>query len=86
MDQEQIDAIEAETLRAVRECLLRLLEAVPPLVELRRDEHLVAVDTAPPDAAPDPAFVAVVLGGVDQPVPGADRGGDRRLGFLVVHR
>ena len=86
VDQEQIDAIEAETLGAVGERLLRLLEAVPPLVELRRDEDLVAVDTARPDPPPDACLVAVVLGGVDQPVADVDRGDDGRLGLAVAHR
>ena len=86
VDQEQVDALEAEALRAVRPRLLRLRLAVPALVELRGDEHLVAIDAARPDPPAHAGLVPVVLGGVDQPVSGSERGRDGLLGLPVAHR
>ena len=86
VDQEEVDVREAEALGAVREGLSCLILAVPALVELRRDEDLVAVHAARSDPAPDPGLVPIVLGGVDQPVTVPERGGHDLLGLLLPHR
>ena len=76
--QQQVDVVHAEPFAAGVERLPDAVDAVPLPVELRGDEDLGAVDPGVPDALADAVLVAVVLGGVDQPVAGLDRGPDRR--------
>jgi len=86
VDQEQVDVLKAEPLGTVRERSLSVRFAMPPLVELRGHEDLVAVNAARTDASTDAGLVPIVLGRIDQAVAGPERGCHGRLRLSVAHR
>ena len=77
---QQVDVVHAEPLATGLVRPPDAVDAVPLPVELGRDEDLGPVDPGIPDALADAVLVAVVLGGVDEPVAGLDGGTDRRRG------
>jgi hypothetical protein len=84
VDEQQIDHVHPQELRAARPRLLGTVDTVPLTVELGGDEHLVPVDVTRPDPTPDTTLIAVALGRVDQPIAGGEGLGDRCLGLRVV--
>ena len=82
VDQEQVDVVDAEPFDAPLERPLGFVEAVRLLVELGREEQLLAGHAGGVQAATDALLVAVGEGGVDHAVAGGDRGrhGELRLG------
>ena len=59
---------------------------MPVTVELGGHEDLVPVDAGVADALTHAAFVAVILGRIDQAVAHTQRARDRRGGHGVIHR
>jgi 2,5-diketo-D-gluconate reductase A len=68
VDQEEIDVVDAEALRAAGPRLLDPLDAVPRAVQLGRHEKLLARHAAGRKSAADTLLVAVAVCGIEQPV------------------
>jgi hypothetical protein len=77
VQQEEVDVVEAESPQATLEAAQRWLVAVVADPQLRRHEHLAALDSGAADALADLALVHVGGRGVDQPVAVLDRRLDR---------
>ena len=78
VQQEQVDLLDAELLRALVERVQRCVVPVVADPHLRLDEHLVAVDAGAPECLADLSLVAVGSGCVDVAVTLGDRGLARR--------
>ncbi len=83
---QHVEVVDAQPGDAAAERLGDAVDAVPLPVELRGDEDLVAGDARVGDALPDRLLVAVVLGGVHQPVARLERGPDGGGGLVAQHR
>ena len=82
VEQEEVDIVHPEAPQTAIEpdqCLLKPVVADP---QLRRDEHLEAVDAGASDALADLVLVAVGSRDVDQAVPARDRRFDSGGGLL----
>src|SRR4249919_2574448 len=86
MDQQQINVVQAKLTQALVETSNRTLVALKLAIQLGRDEQLLALYAAIPDALAHAALVAIAVGGVDVAVAGFDRGNDHRRDLVVVER
>ncbi|MPN32719.1 hypothetical protein SDC9_180199 [bioreactor metagenome] len=86
VDQQQIHIVHAQALQARLAGGARAFHAVPFLVELGGDEHLLARHARLAQALPHAHFVAIVLGRVDVPVSQPKRLGDGRYRLVIGHR
>jgi hypothetical protein len=73
VDQVQVDLVQAEPFQAPLQRLDRPLVALRVVVDLGRDEELVAVEPGAPHSLTDTLLVAVALCGVDVAVADAQR-------------
>src|SRR5665213_2990328 len=85
VDKKEIYVLDTEPIRGVGPRLFDLAHAMPPEVELRRDEDLFAIDPTRLDACTYPNLVAVLLSGVKEPVADMNRLGDVFGRLLVIH-
>ena len=73
VQEEEVDVVESEATQAAVEADESLVMAVVADPELRRDEHLAALDPGTVDRLADFTFVPVGGSGVDQAVAGCNR-------------
>ena len=76
LQEQQVEPVDAELPGALVEGAQRRVLAVVGDPDLRLDEHLGADESAAPDTLADLALVGVGRRGVDETVPGGDRGLD----------
>jgi len=86
VDQEEIDVVEGEEFQAPQQGRARLVIAMIPAAQLRRDEQFIARHAPRRDPPPHPGLVPVARGGIDQAIPLPDRQGHRRSRPIVIQR
>ena len=79
MDQEEIDVVDAELGERASNAQRASSGRWAPLLQLAGDEDVSTVEPRGADRLPDPALVAVHLGGIDMPVANLQRAPNRAL-------
>jgi hypothetical protein len=82
VDEEKVHFVKPQLAQALLESPPGLVCPMLAIGELGRDEDLIARQFAAPESLPDALLVLISLSGVDQPVSGCQRDGDRLSGLL----
>src|SRR4051794_5374182 len=86
VDQQQINVVQAKLTQALVETSNRTLVSLKLAIQLGRDEHLLAMYAAIPDALAHATLVAIAVGGVDVTVADFDGGNDHWCDRGIVER